>query len=254
MPSSENSKILGVIPARYASTRFPGKPLAMICGKPMIQWTYENSLKCSLLDQVVIATDDERIFNTCKEFGGNVVMTSNSHPTGTDRVREVAIAFPEYSHVVNIQGDEPGIEKDLLEGTIQQYLKNPDWEMGTAAVVMTTIEAEDPNRVKLVFDSNHKAQYFSRNPIPAIFPKSNTQHPTYYRHIGIYIYKRSALLEYPTLPKSDWEAAESLEQLRGLQNGFRISVYIAKSSGLSVDTPEDLKVVEKEFQKIYQNH
>ncbi|TGN20473.1 3-deoxy-manno-octulosonate cytidylyltransferase [Leptospira idonii] len=239
-------KILGVIPARFASTRFPGKPLALIGSKPMIEWTYSHSKQAKSLDRLVVATDDSRIKEAVLSFGGEVVMTREDHETGTDRIIEVASLFPEYDVIVNIQGDEPGIESELIEGVADLKLKHPDWEMTTAAVRFSdTEDPKDPNRVKVVFDRLSRAAYFSRSPIPASFKKD----AEYFRHLGIYCYERSFLLNYNSLPKSDWETVESLEQLRALQNGNTIGVFLANKANLGVDSPGDLELVTQEFKK-----
>ncbi|PJZ71456.1 3-deoxy-manno-octulosonate cytidylyltransferase [Leptospira perolatii] len=239
------TKILGVIPARFASTRFPGKPLTMIGHYPMIVWTYQNSLKSSLLDDLVVATDDERILNEVIKHGGKAVMTSSEHPSGTDRIREAALAFKDASIIVNIQGDEPGIEADLIDGVARLKAEHKNWEMSTAAVRMNSAEIGDPNRVKVVMDRNGRALYFSRSAIPSQFKKD----VPCYRHLGIYAYDRDFLLGYPDLPNSPLEESESLEQLRALEAGFSIGVYIAASAALSVDVPNDLEPVIAEFRK-----
>lgn len=239
------SKILGVIPARYGSSRFPGKPLARIGNLPMILWTYQNSLKSSLLNEVVVATDDDRIYRAVTEHGGKAVMTSPDHPSGTDRIREVALLYPDFGVVVNIQGDEPGIEADLISGVAELKVRRKEWAMSTAAVLMDEADIADPNRVKVVLDANGKALYFSRSPIPSQFKKK----VPVYRHLGIYGYDRDFLLSYPELPPSALEESESLEQLRAIEAGHSIGVYLTEEAALSVDTPEDLEIVIQDFKK-----
>ncbi|MFB5652677.1 3-deoxy-manno-octulosonate cytidylyltransferase [Leptospira wolffii] len=238
-------KVLGVIPARYGSSRFPGKPLALIGKLPMILWTYKNSLKSSSLQEVVVATDDERIYRTVIENGGRAMMTSPDHPSGTDRIREVALQYPDYGVIVNIQGDEPGIESELIDGVANLKISKKEWAMSTAAVLIEDSDIGDPNRVKVVMDRNGKALYFSRSPLPSQFKKKVPA----YRHLGIYGYDRDFLLGYPDLPPSALEESESLEQLRAMEAGHSIGVYITKQAALSVDTPEDLEIVIQDFRK-----
>ncbi|MDF3820780.1 3-deoxy-manno-octulosonate cytidylyltransferase [Leptospira sp. 96542] len=239
-------KVLGVIPARYASTRFPAKPLALIGNKTMVEWTYLNSRKSKSITHLVVATDDERIHQTVVGFGGNSVMTSPNHETGTDRIIEVCHLFPEYEIIINIQGDEPGIESELIDGVLDNKLNHRNWEMATAAVpFLETEDPKDPNKVKVVFDRTGKANYFSRSPIPSAFKQT----PTYFRHLGIYAYEKKFLMGYNELPSSDWEKSESLEQLRALENGTNIGVYLAKHASLGVDSPADLNIVIEDFKK-----
>lgn len=240
-------KVLGVIPARYASTRFPAKPLALIGNKTMVEWTFTHSAKSKSIDYLVVATDHEEIKNTVEKFGGNVIMTREDHPTGTDRLIEVCEKLSEFEIIVNIQGDEPGIEHELIDGVVELKKKHPDWEMSTAAVpFLGSEDPKDPNKVKVVFDQHSKAHYFSRSPIPASFKKE----AKYYRHLGIYCYERDFLLQYHTLPFSSWEEAESLEQLRALQAGRQIGVFLTNKANLGVDTPADLLIVQDEFQRL----
>jgi 3-deoxy-manno-octulosonate cytidylyltransferase (CMP-KDO synthetase) len=237
-------KVLGVIPARYASTRFPAKPLALIGNKTMIEWTYTNASKSTALDYLLVATDNQQIKEVVESFGGNVLITREDHPTGTDRLIEVCGKNSDYEIVVNVQGDEPGIEPELIDGVVKLKLLHPDWEMTTASVPFEVAEDPlDPNKVKVVFDHQYKANYFSRSPIPASFKKS----AKYFRHLGIYCYERDFLLSYHSLPVSSWEETESLEQLRGLQAGKQIGVYLAKKASLGVDTPADLEIVRADF-------
>ncbi|EKT86690.1 3-deoxy-manno-octulosonate cytidylyltransferase [Leptospira santarosai] len=239
-------KILGIIPARYASSRFPGKPLAKIGDKTMIEWTYRNASRSTVLSELVVATDDIRIHKVVQDFGGNSVMTKADHISGTDRIIEVANRFSEYSVIVNIQGDEPGIEPELIDGVASLKVSHPEWEMSTAAVPLFDFShGKDPNRVKVIIDRNGKAIYFSRSLIPSQFKKN----VPLYRHLGIYGYDRDFLLKYDSLPKSNLEESESLEQLRAIEAGYGIGVYLAREAGLSVDTPDDLEIVIEDFKK-----
>ncbi|MCW7480334.1 3-deoxy-manno-octulosonate cytidylyltransferase [Leptospira kanakyensis] len=241
-----SDQILGVIPARFASTRLPGKPLALIGSKPMIQWTYYHASLSKSIHRLVVATDDKRIHDVVLSFGGESVLTSPDHPTGTDRIIEVAEKYPDFGIIVNIQGDEPGMEPNLIDGVVGLKTKNRNWEMTTAAVPFTTSEdPKDPNKVKVVFDKMGRANYFSRSPIPASFKGD----ATYHRHLGIYAYEREFLMEYNHLPASDWETVESLEQLRALQNGSTIGVYLSDKANLGVDSPADLEVVIRDFKE-----
>ena len=241
------AKVLGIIPARYASSRFPGKPLQKIGTQPMIQWTWEAARQCKDLDHLVIATDDERIREIVQGFGGEVIMTSENHVSGTDRLTEVAQLYPDYDVIANIQGDEPGIESDLISGVVRLKIEHPEWDLTTAARIMS--DDEDPlvpERVKVVISKQGRALYFSRSLIP--FPRHKNQLPVYL-HLGIYVYSKKALMRFHTLPTSELEKAEALEQLRALENDLPIGVYITDVSLPSVDTPEDLANIRSLFKK-----
>lgn len=241
---NQKPKILAVIPARYGSTRFPGKPLALIGNKTMIEWTYIQVKKSKLIQDTIVATDDPRIIDAVNSFGGKVVNTSIYHQSGTDRLIEVIENLTDYEIVLNVQGDEPGIEVDLINGVISLKLEHRKWEMTTAAtLIQNAREYEDPNRVKVVFDKNFRALYFSRSLIPNPFKFR----PPVYRHLGIYCYERNFLLEYKNLPESFLEKSESLEQLRALQAGKSIGVHVTDHSPLAVDTPEDLTYIIDQF-------
>jgi len=237
-----------VIPARYASTRFPGKPLADLCGKPMIQWVYERSSGCDLVDRVVVATDDRRIADAVSGFGGESVMTRADHPTGTDRLAEVARQLQD-DLVVNVQGDEPLIDPAMIEAAVAPLLADPSIPMGTLKTPLASLEEyRNPNVVKVVTDLQGFALYFSRAPIP--FPRdfaadidARWEELATAKHIGLYVYRRDFLLEYPGLPVTPLEKQESLEQLRALEHGFRIRVAQTQLAGQGVDTPEDLERV-----------
>jgi 3-deoxy-manno-octulosonate cytidylyltransferase (CMP-KDO synthetase) len=240
-------KILGIIPARYASSRFPGKPLALINGKSMIMRVYEQALKCELLNDVTVATDDERIRSHVSEYGGNVMMTSPDHRSGTERCAEVVRGFfadgIKYDAVVNIQGDEPFIDPvqiSLVAGCFR------DRHIRIATLVRKIDSYEtlfDPNVVKVIFDRNYRAIYFSRNPLPYMRGEEPREwigiHP-YYKHIGIYGYRPETLEEISNLNAAPLETMESLEQLRWIENGYIIHVALTDLDSHAVDTPEDL--------------
>ncbi len=239
------TRTIGIIPARYASTRFPGKPLAMIGKKPMIQWVFEAAKKARELDELIVATDDERIFQKVMEFGGKAMMTSPHHNTGSDRLVEAAAAFPDCGIVLNIQGDEPGLESELIDGIVALKKSKSSWPVTTAARPFQPHEDKnDPNRVKVVVGSNGRALYFSRSPIP--YFRNEIEYPTYL-HLGLYAYDREFLFQFPDLPESNLEKAESLEQLRILDSGFDIGVHIVQTSTPGVDTPKDLEQVSQLF-------
>lgn len=240
-------KVLGVIPARYASTRFPAKPLAMIGNKSMVEWTYFHARKSNSIDHLVVATDNQEIKAVVEKFGGSVIMTREDHATGTDRIIEVCGQLPEFEIIVNIQGDEPGVEPALIDGVVELKKSHRNWEMTTAAVpFLSSEDPNDPNKVKVVFDNQFKANYFSRSPIPSSFKKK----ADYFRHLGIYCYEREFLMTYYSLAKSSWEEVESLEQLRAMQAGKKIGVFLAEKANLGVDTPEDLLIIQAEFKKL----
>lgn len=241
---------VGIIPARYASTRFPGKPLAKLGGKIVIQRVYEQVR--SVLDDVYVATDDERIMNAVKSFGGNAVMTSPNHKSGTDRIEEaVNIIGKNFDVVINIQGDEPFIHKSQIE-TIYKCFDDPQTMIATLGRPFsekdTIKDLENPNSPKLICDNNGFAMYFSRSIIPYIRgeEKSNWINKfNYLKHIGLYAYRANVLREITKLPQSSLELAESLEQLRWLQNGYRIKVGITNIETIGIDTPEDLEKAEE---------
>lgn len=236
-------EVIGVIPARYASTRLESKVLALIYGKPMIQHVWERAKQALLLDDLIIACDDERVMNAAKEFGANAVMTSKDHATGTDRISEVVNPL-DVKIVINIQGDEPLIHPTMIDGVARALLDDKSLTMAT---VMTRIEEahlkNDPNTVKVVVDKNNFALYFSRSAIPHHPANSEVKSPVYYKHIGLYGYTKDFLFIYKNLPPSTLEKTERLEQLRVLENGFRIKAIETKYDTISVDTPEDLEKV-----------
>lgn len=243
---TESKKYIGIIPARYASTRFPGKPLAIIQGKPMIQRVYDQASK--VLDVVYVATDDERIYKAVKEFGGRVIMTSPNHSSGTDRCAEAITLVEqelgeEFDVVLNIQGDEPFIEPQQIS-LLMECFERPGTQIATLAKRATLPdEVLNPNRPKVVMGTDQQALYFSRSPIPFLRGHEKENWPRlaeFYLHIGLYAFRKEVLLEVTRLPQSSLEKAESLEQLRWLENGFHVAVRITKYDSFGIDTPEDL--------------
>ncbi len=237
-----------VIPARYASTRFPGKPLADLCGKPMVQWVYERSALCEAVDKVIVATDDQRIANAVMAFGGDVAMTRADHATGTDRLAEVAEGL-DAELIVNVQGDEPLIAPAMIQAAVAPLLADHSIPMGTLRAPLTSLdEFRNPNVVKVVTDRAGFALYFSRAPIPyprdfAAQLEQRWSELATAKHVGLYVYRRSFLLDYPHLPKTPLEEQECLEQLRALEHGYRIHVATTDLVGQGVDTPADLERV-----------
>ena len=237
--------IIGIIPARYASTRFPGKPLVDIEGKTMIQRVYEQASKSSKLTLVVIATDDDRIYNHVQEFGGTAVMTSPQHLSGTDRCAEIISHGQEttWDVVINIQGDEPFIQPEQID-LLCSCFENKDTQIATLVKkIEDSAELFNHNNPKVVLNRNGEAMYFSRYPIPynRNFPEQDwLKYNTYYKHIGIYGYRSNVLLEIARLPKTKLEIAESLEQLRWLESGYTIRTEITSMESVAIDTPDDL--------------
>ena len=232
-----------IIPARYGSSRLEGKPLLKANDKPIIQWVWEKASKCPLVDRVIVATDDERIFNACKDFGAEVEMTSTEHKSGSDRIAEVASRHPEIGYIINLQGDEPLIEQANIELVIKGVLEDEKADISTLLrEIKDEEEAQNPNLVKCVFDVNNYAMYFSRSKIPY---ERNTGKSKIYGHLGIYGYKREALFKMTQLPQTTYEMAESLEQLRALQNGMKIKVAIVDNIPVGIDTMEDFEKFKK---------
>jgi 3-deoxy-manno-octulosonate cytidylyltransferase (CMP-KDO synthetase) len=250
-----------IIPARYASTRFPGKPIVSINGKPLIQHVYENSKKSKLAKEVIVATDNQMIFDRVQAFGGKAVMTAETHSSGTDRIAEVAAKL-DCDIIVNVQGDEPFIKPEMIDGVIELL----DDQQAAMATLAKTIENQedifDPNVVKVVFDKDGYALYFSRAPIPFYRDKFIVKKPDtkctieasgiahkelgiFYRHIGIYSYRRDVLLKLAKMKPVALEQTEKLEQLRALVNGFKIKVKETKFETIGIDTPEDLERAKK---------
>ena len=241
-------KVIGIIPARYASTRFPGKPLVDIAGKTMIQRVYEQASKAQCLSKIVVATDDERIADEVKKFGGEFVLTGAHHQSGTDRCAEVMEHFPDYEVVINIQGDEPFIEPAQIDLLASCFIE----EKVQLATLIKSIQSQEsiynPNSPKVVIDVNGRAMYFSRSPIPFIRngePGVWAQKHQFYKHIGIYGYRTESLRAITILPPSSLEIAESLEQLRWIENGFYIQTKVTDLETVAIDTPEDLLKLNK---------
>ncbi|MEJ2136322.1 MAG: 3-deoxy-manno-octulosonate cytidylyltransferase [Desulfofustis sp.] len=240
-------QVIAIIPARYKSNRFPGKPLALISGKPMIQHVVERARKVDLLTQVVVATDDSRIADCVESFGGEFVMTRDDHVSGTDRLAEAAAALgvSDNDIVVNIQGDQPLFPPEIIEQVTRPLLEDPELPMSTLIYkIVRKEEINDPNHVKTVFDRDHNALYFSRSAIP--FQRNPEQGtPTYYKHLGVYGYRKNFLLTFVGLPEGEWEHFEKLEQLRALEFGYRIKVVLTAHDSVEVDTREELSRVEE---------
>ncbi len=240
-------KVVAIIPARYHSNRFEGKPLAPILCKPMIQHVYERAMDVPLLSRVAVATDDDRIAECVKGFGGEVVMTRPDHVSGTDRLAEAAtiMDIPEQDVVVNIQGDQPLFEPEVVEQVARPLLDDPALPMSTLIYkIVREEEINDPNHVKTVFDRNGNALYFSRSSIPFQRNPEEPVAPTYYKHLGFYGYRKGFLLTFVSLPEGEWERFEKLEQLRALEFGYRIKVVMTDHDSIEVDTPQDLMRVE----------
>ena len=238
-------KVLGIIPARYASSRFPGKPLIDLKGKTMIQRVYEGAKQSKLINLLIVATDDSRIQDEVLKFGGNVEMTSEKHNSGTDRCAEVAKKYPEYDLIVNIQGDEPLVDFRQLDQLIQVFEKECIQVATLATKKITSKELENPNRIKIVVDKNNSALYFSRSAIPNQVNYKGDGLSTYpfLRHIGLYAYRRETLFLLANLPACHLEIIESLEQLRWLYNGFSIYVSETTIETPNIDTIEDVENV-----------
>lgn len=236
--------ILGIIPARYASTRFPGKPLVDIAGKSMIRRVYEQACQAQQVHKIVIATDDERIFEHAREFGAEVLYTRADHPSGTDRCAEVAQLYPQADIVLNIQGDEPFIQPEQIDLLANTLMSGPKFQIATLAKrIIDQSVLLNPNVVKVAFSRHIGAMYFSRHPVP--YYRSQPvetwlQHQEYYKHIGLYGFRRNTLLRISRLAPTPLERAESLEQLRWLEHGIRIAVGITDLESVGIDTPEDL--------------
>ncbi|MEO0757649.1 MAG: 3-deoxy-manno-octulosonate cytidylyltransferase [Cyanobacteria bacterium J06648_16] len=233
------SNILAVIPARYASQRFPGKPLVKLDHRPMVQWVYEAARTCPAFSQVIVATEDERIAEAVQAFGGVVELTSADHASGTDRVAEVAERHPDADVVVNVQGDQPFVTARMLEQLVAPYQtgQTPPPEMTTLACPLTEADYPDPNAVKVICDRNQRALYFSRSPIP--YYRQPGPAPVYH-HLGLYAFRRDFLARYAELPPTPLEACEGLEQLRVLENGYSIVVCQTEKKVLEINTPADL--------------
>jgi 3-deoxy-manno-octulosonate cytidylyltransferase (CMP-KDO synthetase) len=239
------AKVVVVIPARYGSMRLPGKPLVTLVGKSMIQRVYERAKQAQRADRVVVATDDERILKAVEGFGGEARMTRGDHRTGTERVAEVA-AHVEGEVFVNVQGDEPLLDPVAVDTAVNALLEEPAAQVATVATpVKAPADIMDPNVVKTVLDFDDNALYFSRAPIPWVRDTSAKMVVRHLKHLGLYVFQRDALLEYPTLPQGELERIEQLEQLRWLENGWKIRVAEVEHDAVSVDVPADVERVEK---------
>ncbi|AGF79701.1 3-deoxy-D-manno-octulosonate cytidylyltransferase [Desulfocapsa sulfexigens DSM 10523] len=241
-------KVVAIIPARYHSNRFEGKPLALINGKPMIQHVVERAKSVQLLSRVVVATDDQRIADCVAGFGGEYVITRKNHVSGSDRLAEAAelLDISEHDVVVNIQGDQPLFDAAVIEQVAGPLLSDPSLPMSTLIYkIIRPEEINDPNHVKTVFDHENYALYFSRSPVPFQRNPEEGIVPTYYKHLGFYAYRKGFLLTFVALPEGEWERFEKLEQLRALEYGYRIKVILTEHDSIEVDTPEDLKRVEE---------
>ncbi len=243
-------KIICVIPARFASTRLPGKPLADIAGKPMIVRVYEKVKQALKPSEVIAAVDDERVFNAVCSAGGKALMTAKNHPTGTDRLAEVALKCTDADVIINVQGDEPLIDPKIIDDLAQQFIDDENLQMATVKTPMQEDEKKEPGNVKVVTDKNDYALYFSRSLIP--YPREDTG-VIVYKHIGIYGYRRDFLLEYAKMEPTVLERTESLEQLRALENGYKIKVITTDKHFVGVDTKEDLLKVNEIYRKIEEN-
>jgi 3-deoxy-manno-octulosonate cytidylyltransferase (CMP-KDO synthetase) len=234
-------RAVAIIPARHAASRFPGKPLASIAGVPLVQRVWEGTRQAKSIERVVIATDDERIAAACRRFGAEVAMTRADHPTGTDRIAEAAAGI-DADVVVNVQGDEPLIEGAVIDATVDLLARDAELPMATLVHPAEPGAQDDPNRVKVVIDRRGRALYFSRSPLP--FVRGDAP-PRVWQHVGLYAYRRAFLLEYVRLAPTALERAESLEQLRALENGYPIGVAIVEGwKSVPVDVPADVALVE----------
>lgn len=246
--SSRKREAIGIIPARYGSTRFPGKPLSLISGKSLISRVYEQAKSCKALDEVVVATDDERILKHVQEFGGLAVMTSVHAPSGTDRLAEAVKQSPlcqGYEIVVNVQGDEPLMDPEAIAKVVEILRNDPEAVAATTISVLTVLEdAYDPSIVKCVKDKQNNALYFSRTLIPANRTGKVDPQVTYYRHMGLYGYRTPFLLTYGQLEATPLQKAEDLEQLKVLENGYRMKVAVVRNHSIEVNHPEDIQKVE----------
>ncbi len=247
--SSDKPEVVIVIPARYGSARLPGKPLVALAGKPMIQRVYERAKMATLASRVIVATDDERIVKAVESFGGAARMTRPDHRTGTERVAEVA-AHEKGDVIVNVQGDEPLLDPAAVDTAVNALLEEPAAAIATVAtLIKTPADIMDPNVVKTVLDFDSNGLYFSRAPIPWVRETTGKILVRHLKHLGLYVFRRDALLEYPTLPQGELERIEQLEQLRWLENGWKIRVAEVEHDAVSVDVPEDVARVEKLLQK-----
>jgi 3-deoxy-manno-octulosonate cytidylyltransferase (CMP-KDO synthetase) len=245
MANTDATKVLAVIPARYASVRFPGKPLATIAGRPMIQHVVERVRRAQSVSRILVATDEKSIKDAVEAFGGEAVLTRHDHATGTDRVAEVALHETAEIYV-NVQGDEPLIDPATIDLIVTAMLEDESIQIGTPCTAIDQpSDIMDPNIVKVVRDFESNALYFSRAPIPWVRERSSAGMARHWKHLGLYAFRREALVEYPTLPPGELERIEQLEQLRWLENGFAIGVVETDYDAVSVDVPSDIEKVEQ---------
>jgi 3-deoxy-manno-octulosonate cytidylyltransferase (CMP-KDO synthetase) len=244
-----SSNVVVVIPARYGSSRLPGKPLVSLAGKPMIQRVYERAKMAKRADRIIVATDDDRIITAVQAFGGEARMTRPEHRTGTERVAEVA-AHTDGQVFVNVQGDEPLLNPEVVDVAISALLEDSATSVASVATpIKNPADILDPNIVKTVLDFDENALYFSRAPIPWLRDAAAKMEVRHLKHLGLYVFQRDALLEYPTLPQGTLERIEQLEQLRWLENGWKIRIAEVDHDSVSVDVPEDIPKIEKLLQK-----
>ena len=236
------SKTAIIIPARYGSKRLQGKPLLKVCNKPIIQWVWEKAIQVKSADIVIIATDNKEIYDCAKSFGANVEMTSENHKCGSDRIVEVAEKYPELSYIINLQGDEPMINTSCVEEVIKLLKEDNNADISTLVSEIKNEDVDDPNMVKCVKDINGYAMYFSRSKIPY---ERNMGIAKFYKHIGLYGYKREALFKMTKFPQPEIEQAESLEQLRALYNGMKIKTSVVEYNAIGIDTIEDFNAFKK---------
>jgi 3-deoxy-manno-octulosonate cytidylyltransferase (CMP-KDO synthetase) len=245
----DDPQVVVVIPSRYGSTRLPGKPLLRLAGKPMVQHVYERAKLAQTVRRVLVATDDQRILDAVTSFGGEARMTRSDHRTGTERIAEVAAHEPG-DVFVNVQGDEPLIDPVAIDSAVAALLEDPPAQISTVATpIRHAPDIMDPNVVKAVLDFDSNALYFSRAPVPWLRETQQKVYVKYWKHLGLYAFQRDALLEYPTLPQGELEKIEQLEQLRWLENGWKIRVAEVEHDAVSVDVAEDVARVEKLLQK-----
>lgn len=243
-------QVIVVIPARYGSTRLPGKPLVPLAGTPMIQRVYDRAKAAQRVHRVIVATDDARILQAVQAFGGEARMTRSDHRTGTERVAEVA-AHESGDIFVNVQGDEPLLDPHAVDTAVEALLEDSQASVATVATpIKTPADIMDPNVCKVVLDFDENALYFSRAPIPWVRDTHSKIQVRHWKHLGLYVFRRDALLEYPTLPQGELERIEQLEQLRWLENGWKIKVAEVEHDAVSVDVPEDVARVEKLLAKL----
>jgi 3-deoxy-manno-octulosonate cytidylyltransferase (CMP-KDO synthetase) len=240
------SRVVGIIPARWSSTRFPGKPLHLIAGKPLLQHVWERCQRATSLDSIIIATDDMRIAEAAFAWGAEISLTSPHHSSGTDRIAEVAAKLGRVSHIINIQGDEPLIDPKLINRLVRAMERDPNIEIVTAAhPFQNPADAQSSHQVKAVIDRKKRALYFSRSAIP--FARDPAAAISYLRHQGIYGYRRDLLLRFVRWKPTPLEKAEGLEQLRALENGVNIHVVVTQSGSPGVDTPDDARAIERQL-------